>query len=580
MRETGATLSRITASRAAFARTTRAALAGAALLTGAATAPVYAAPTAGDAFQPDGTALVETAMVLPRLDLSDRFGGLNLPQPLAPSEAAAVRAIIKLDEAGLHRAASAATAKLTDATLLGHIGASRLLSPGHHPAPAELADFLQKYPNDTAAPGVYAALLASLPWRADLPAGPAALRLSAPGAGDLAEDTQGNSGPARAALIGGHDHVAYRLAREAFLLSRRQDGAAAYVAGLAAYRLGKPSAAWFEAASLADTAGPGLAAAGAFWAARAHQKDGDALAAAAWANRAAAYPHTLHGRLTLSLLHRHDPAHDRPGILAGLAASHTALLSEADFAALSDTTAGKRMFAALQVGARAWAEEDARQIWEQQAAHPALRRALLLVANAEGFQRFMADARASLLPGNLPPSPLAPRGGFRLQPALVYAVTRVESNFDPRAQSGAGAAGLMQLMPDAAGLTDETPARAARLLRDPARNLDFGQRYLARLASADMAGDDLLLVLASYNSGRSRVAGWQVNVAADPLMFLETIPTDETRHFVQRILSHSWAYAARFNAGAPGLAELAAGTWPRFSRVALSTPPNIQVTLH
>lgn len=570
MRQTGAKLRRLAACRSAPAL--------AVLLTVLQPAPGFAqalAQQAGRTAPPAASdQAIETALVLPRF-ATDQDARLSaaLPRPLPPSDAALLRQILAQDRSGQHRSAAVLTERLADRTLLAPLLAERHLAAGHHATPAELQDFLTRFPNDAAAPAIYAALLRSLPWGAAMPDAPAVLALTRPGAGDLAEDAHGDAGPARAALVAGHDAAAWRLAREAFLRSRRQDGACAYVAGLAAWRRGQDAQGWFAAASLAPNAGPGLAAAGAFWAGRAAARQG--RDGTAWLRRAASFPHTLHGRLALAALNQADPASSRHAILAGLA---SASLGDADLAALGESPAGRRMFAALQIGERGWAEQAARQIWEESQAQPGLRRALLLLAAEAHFDAFIADARASLLPGNLPGRPLQPHAGFVLAAPLVYAVARVESNFDPKAQSGAGARGLMQLMPDAAGMGDASPAHAARLLRDPARNLDMGQRYLRALAGPGQAGDDFLRVLASYNAGPNALARWHDADRADPLMFLETIPTDETRRFVQRVLSHAWAYAARFGMQAPGLNRLAAGDWPSFSEATRPAPAQALAT--
>ena len=86
-----------------------------------------------------------------------------------------------------------------------------------------------------------------------------------------------------------------------------------------------------------------------------------------------------------------------------------------------------------------------------------------------------------------------------LNPALVAAVARAESAFDPRAVSVKGAQGLMQLMPATArrfGLAGES-------VYEPARNIDAGARYLRWLA--DRFDDDLSRVLAAYNAGEGTV---------------------------------------------------------------------------
>lgn len=108
-----------------------------------------------------------------------------------------------------------------------------------------------------------------------------------------------------------------------------------------------------------------------------------------------------------------------------------------------------------------------------------------------------------------------------LNPALVAAVVRVESAFNPRAVSRKGARGLMQLMP----ATGKRFGLRTHELFDPARNLDAGARYLAWLA--DRFGDRLPLVLAGYNAGEGAVA----RHGGVP-------PYRETRDYVRKV--YSW----------------------------------------
>ncbi len=55
----------------------------------------------------------------------------------------------------------------------------------------------------------------------------------------------------------------------------------------------------------------------------------------------------------------------------------------------------------------------------------------------------------------------------------------------------------------------------------------------------------------------------------DPLLFIEAIPVDETRRFVERALTYTWIYAARLHVPAPSLDDMAAGQFPRFTPAAV-----------
>jgi soluble lytic murein transglycosylase-like protein len=551
MRGIGRTISRLSAARAV--------LAGAAILAGTALRPAHAESSSGPATHPD-----ETAMAIPRIEPPGGASGVGLPQPLAPSEAALVRRIFAMQRRNQIPAAIAETARLSDTSLLGHILADRYIGHPARVAAPELADWLGRYADLPDACAIYSLLLKRLPAGSKPPPAPACQAPASASVPMAAETATGVSDAAREAFVRGHDASAYRLGRAAFTRSHGKDGQAAYVAGLAAWRQGEfaTAATLFEAASLADNSGPGLRAGAAFWAARAHlRQDGGAgdQSWRPWLQRAAEAPQTLHGMLARRMLGMRLQA-----------SLHNPTLSEADVDAIDATPQGRRAFALLQVGQGSRAEAELRLLWQQQArTSPPLARALFLVAAAAGLNDLAADISGTgdATATGLPIPALHPRGGFWLDPALVYAVAHVESNFDANVVSGAGANGLMQLMPVAASAISRHPDASVveAMLKDPGQNLRIGQQYLLYLSHKDLAGDDLLHVLASYNSGPSAVQRWDNAATDDPLLFIETIPCFETRLFVQHTLMNLWLYAARFHIPAPSLDALASGVWPRFT---------------
>ena len=288
--------------------------------------------------------------------------------------------------------------------------------------------------------------------------------------------------------------------------------------------------------------------------------------------RAAQEKRTFHGLLARSAL----------GLPYGYSRSRD-VLGEADVDAIADTPHGLRAFALLQVGQPERAEAELRGLWPSIQGSAPLRRSLMLVAKAAGLTDLTAQLAALVQVADgqprdelrFPVPKLKPRGGFRVDPAIVYALTRLESNFDTAAISPVGARGLMQIMPTTAQYIAGDATLDSLRLHEPALNLELGQRYVAYLAGHDGLRGDLIRILASYNSGPGSFGRWGPSIrdGGDPLLFIEAIPNTETRRFVQHALAYTWIYAARLELPAPSLAELAAGTFPRFTPIEVASPP-------
>jgi soluble lytic murein transglycosylase len=135
---------------------------------------------------------------------------------------------------------------------------------------------------------------------------------------------------------------------------------------------------------------------------------------------------------------------------------------------------------------------------------------------------------------------------------LVLAMTRQESAFDLDAMSSAGARGLMQLMPTTAkevAKQNGVPFNLARLTKDPSYNLMLGRSYLDRLL--DSFGGSYVLSIAAYNAGPARVRQWMRDYGdprapeIDVVDWVESIPVNETRNYVQRVLENLQVYRVR-----------------------------------
>lgn len=133
----------------------------------------------------------------------------------------------------------------------------------------------------------------------------------------------------------------------------------------------------------------------------------------------------------------------------------------------------------------------------------------------------------------------------RLDPALVAAVIRQESSWNPTAQSGAGARGLMQIMPPtgrAIARSQRYPMWDPELLFVPEVSLDLGTLHLRAVLSEHAS---LPRALAAYNAGGSRVRRWnRLTGASDPEIFIERIPFVETRDYVRIVMRNAELYRA------------------------------------
>ena len=176
--------------------------------------------------------------------------------------------------------------------------------------------------------------------------------------------------------------------------------------------------------------------------------------------------------------------------------------------------------------------------------------------------------RGEVVPAALYPLPerWQPTGGWQFDRALVLGIMRQESAFQPQIGSRVGAQGLMQIMPSTGAYIARMTGRSyagKRDLHDPATNLAMAQDYLSYLSSK--LDGNLLLVVAAYNGGIGNVQRWLdrgVTPGHDPVLWLEAIPFDETRDYVEKVFANYWLYQQRLGHRAWSLQALADGYWP------------------
>jgi soluble lytic murein transglycosylase-like protein len=252
-----------------------------------------------------------------------------------------------------------------------------------------------------------------------------------------------------------------------------------------------------------------------------------------------------------------------------------------DAQTLQDYPAGRRALALLQVGQTARAEMEVRHL--AKGAPPSVVPSLVALADRGGMPAVSLQLARQTGEGRrhdhamFPMPRWEPKGGWMVDRALLFALMRQESEFLPHAESGAGARGLMQLMPstahavaEAAGVAlkdrKHVKGKPADKLLEPETNIALAQHYIGELMAHPGIRNNLLLLTAAYNSGPGTVAKWRsrAELKDDPLLFLELMPARETRVFVQRVLTNYWAYRTRLGQPAPELDALVEGRWPTY----------------
>lgn len=285
---------------------------------------------------------------------------------------------------------------------------------------------------------------------------------------------------------------------------------------------------------------------GGYWAGRAAEALGQQTVAREWYTRAADHPTTYYGVLAGEKLNGTAPA--LPPEHQPTAAEHAAFEK-------SELARAVRMLHEIGL------PQHARPILEHLAQSDGPARAVLAgrLAHALGWTdlgvvvaRTALRTRGHVLSNQGYPMIKVPIE--RPEHALVHAVGRQESNFDVNAVSSVGALGIMQLMPATAKQVAQqlgTTYSTTQLTREPAYNLRLGATYLANLL--DQYNGSYVLAIAAYNAGPGSVSQWvrqngdPRQAAVDAIDWIETIPYNETRNFVQRVLENLFVYRHRFD---------------------------------
>ncbi|MCQ2740618.1 MAG: lytic transglycosylase domain-containing protein [Alphaproteobacteria bacterium] len=368
-------------------------------------------------------------------------------------------------------------------------------------------------------------------------------------------------------LTDNYDTKAFEWAEK--VSKRHNSGVATWVAGLASWRLKqyKTAAIYFSRLGTSKNSDEWLVAAGAYWAARAYQKTGNTLKSEEMLKLAAKEKYTFYGILaSYQLGEQFNFEFDKDAYLTDFTT-----FDYVDEILQSQPLV--RALLLLEVKQPHLAEKELLQCYFS--LNQPQKESVILLAHQQGLHSVVIELSRSKhidLPLEIYEKEIYPlpqwsfRKDWQVDKALILALIRQESAFKDNATSNVGARGLMQLMPNTAYHIsgDKSIKDEKNRLFDTDYNLELGQRYINYLLEKPFIEGNLFYMLTAYNGGPSNLVKWQKSARFnnDPLLFIEVIPSAETRIYIERVMANYWIYNIRFNQENQTLKQIADGNWP------------------
>lgn len=447
-------------------------------------------------------------------------------------------------------AARASARQAQDRVLLGQVEFERMFHADYTATYEELAAWLEEYYDLPCADRAYNLALRRRPDGAPEPRRPGRFSNRSWAAASAAgQNTEGDPLKAARVALNRDD-----LAGAAII---GQDIGDWWTVGLAQYRLGEFGAAVtaFERVLDDPTEDGWIRAGAAFWAARSAARSSQQDRVQPLLRRAAMWPATFYGQIALRQLGEEPTIENMGPRPYGAATLQNASYvpdepvgvdaNELEEFVRSEPRA-RRTVAFFEIGRRTDARDELRT-GMRSAVTDQGRRLWAALGRALGPRVMGSDTDVRRVDANNYAQPvIEPEGGFTIERSLVYAIARKETSFNARARSGAGAYGLMQVMPTtAAELSgDRGFVSAPDRLFDPSVNARMGQAYVNRVLALPEINGDLLRVAASYNAGPGPMmaAVRKLGPDADPLLLIETIDVPQARDYVEKVVAAYWIY--------------------------------------
>jgi len=371
---------------------------------------------------------------------------------------------------------------------------------------------------------------------------------------------------AKGYFLANKNDLAVKYASEALVNSSARVPYAAWTAGLASWRLNeyKKAADFFSLFSISLKDDAWHQTSGSFWAARSYAKLGQYNNINFWLERASQNPNSFYGMLALEILGIDEKIYW--GSNNTLNTSNSKLLN---------LPSGKRLQSLIQVGFNDELEKEIvhiNSVLNKEIASESVKIAqhfnlaytqLKIVNKLEQFG-------LTIETGLYYPTPIwEPRGGFNINKELIYAFMHQESMFNAKAKSNQGAVGLMQVLPSTAKFitsSKDVKRSNSNILTVPEINLEVGQEYIEYLLDLEIVSNNLIYLAAAYNGGPGNLKKWkqETNYLDDPLFFMESIPSRETRWFIEKILTKYWIYQNKNQKEMTSLKMLANGKDPLY----------------
>ena len=359
------------------------------------------------------------------------------------------------------------------------------------------------------------------------------------------------------------DYKSIRQARLSISLSKNPNPLALWAGGLASWRIKDIKLSKYFFNKLSVIQGPeGITAGGGYWSARISYLLGNAKEANYFLKKAAIKERTFYGSLAMaSLGYKYKPNFNLPKYDYNLINK------------ISKHKGGVRALALIEVDEFHKAAREFRKIIPKFDVkdYPQLL-SFTSKHNMPGLTFRLAailrNDHDKILLGGLYPIPTWNIDTSDLKDkALLYAIARQESGFNPRARSSSKAMGILQIIPSTAAFIMKNKDYRLRrsknhLLYSPHHNISIGSKYIRFLFSLPIVNNDLMWMLASYNAGPGNFKKWTKNKNykyKDTLLMLESLPARETRNYIKLVLTNLWVYKTRFNQDNTVLLSLASG---------------------